>query len=138
MCQCEVVFCRLDSVMERTRSINVYGCVVLCCHLDSVSGRTRSLKVYGCVVNYAVSLRHCIFLRMLQCISFTAFPTINAGKKVTPPKPVLIEEEEKERECSTPPVFIMSGMDPAVSFYFYPCVYETEALQLILQCLDIK
>ena len=40
-------------------------------------------------------------------------------QKVTPPKPILIDEDDIEDEPEEveklPPVFIMSGMEPAVS-----------------------
>lgn len=40
-------------------------------------------------------------------------------RKITPPKPILIDDEDDEEEerdkPKPPPVFIMSGMEPAVS-----------------------
>jgi len=56
---------------------------------------------------------------MVTCFVPSAFPTMKSVQKVTPPKPILIDEDDIEDEPEEveklPPVFIMSGMEPAVS-----------------------
>ena len=46
---------------------------------------------------------------------FPAFPTMKT-KKITPPRPVELIEEQPPTRAREPPVFILSGMQQAVSY----------------------
>ena len=62
-----------------------------------------------------------------------AFPTNSKMDKITPPKPVVMEEAEEQVE-KTPPVFMLSGMSQAVRnlvfsvgimrFFIYALLYN--------------